>query len=94
MARGGPRDLFLLRGHMLDSNCHVLAHMTHSLYLSPSLLGHTSLSLQHLDYHTLLQYNHIYIVIISSNAHSLVDLIEASIPRYLDSSILPKKQAL
>ena len=31
IARGGPRDLFLLRGHMLDSNYHVLAHMTHSV---------------------------------------------------------------
>ena len=50
--------------------------------------------LQHLDYHTLLQYNHIYIVTIGSNAHSLIDLIEASKPRYLDSSIPPEKQAL
>ena len=32
---------------LLDSNCHVLAHMTHSLYLSPGLPGHTSLSLEH-----------------------------------------------
>ena len=66
---------------LLDSNYHVLAHMTHSLYLSPGLPGYTSLSLEYLDYHTLLQYNHIYIVTIGSNAHSN-DLIEASIPRF------------
>ena len=36
---------------------------------------------------------HIYIVIISSNAHSLIDLIEASKPRYLDSSIPPSKSS-
>jgi len=71
VARGGPRDLFLLGGHMLDSNYHVLAHMTHSLYLSPGLPGYTSLSLEHLDYHTLLQYNHIYIVTFMNNLNNL-----------------------
>ena len=52
---------------MLDSNWHVLAHVTPLLYLSSGhSMAHLSF-LEHLDYHTLLQYNHIYIVIYKKN---------------------------
>ncbi|KAH8757098.1 hypothetical protein BGZ57DRAFT_908665 [Hyaloscypha finlandica] len=56
VARGGPRDLFFLGGICWSPTCHVLAHMTPLLYLSSGHpMAHLSF-LQHLDYHTLLQY--------------------------------------
>jgi hypothetical protein len=70
----------LTAASLLESNCHVLAHMTPPtvfklwpLYGTPLFPSTSRLS------HIITIY-HIYIITIGSNAHSN-DLIEASIPR-------------